>query len=211
MNQQHIIPAVNVQRTQVDFRTTTDYCCWFLHGTNPTETLSHCNSIEDKENLKTQIDHYNTRDVQFLYFVVSVFIATFVGTLFSFAGHDSIKVEMRNLVIWISCFTLFMVGMRVYFFRLYIQNSLISTFKINGSDIYDKIMNLIFVILCLLLVGTFVAMFKYASDYEQLNSVIAMCVLIGLAIITTGWYKLIIRRISRRVVELTPTIAIAQV
>lgn len=195
-----------------DFELTTDNPCTFLHGIDPSETVNHCTNPNDKEILTKQINYYKQRDVQFLYFVTLVFMSTFVGTLFSLANSDTngciqLKEPIKNVVVWSSSFVMFMASMRVYFFRMYIQNPLISVFKINGHDKFDKFMNLTFVVLCLSLVGAFVAMYKYASEYQQLNSVITMCILIGLAIFTTGWYKLIVRRMARRVTEIIPIIA----
>lgn len=196
---------------------TIDECCnyryWcfaFLNGCSPEEVIEHAPTEQDKVKLRERINYYNKRDVQFLYFVTLVFVSTFVGALFSFSGSEectSVKKPMRNLVIWTSSFTMFMVEMRLYFFKMYIQNPLISIFRMHSSDAYDKFMNLMIVLLLLGLCGNFVAMFNFAYNYETLKSVISMCVLIGSSIVTTAWYKLIVRRMVRRAKEHNPIIA----
>lgn len=205
---------------------TTTRCCFdFLRGCNPDELLESLQPSADKDRLRKHVDHYNVRDVQFLYFVTLVFISTWVGTMFSFdsleacAGDSKTRV-IRNLVVWVSSFCLFMVAMRVYFFRTYIQNPIIAIFRMHTPDIYDKFMNLVFAMLLLGLVAIFVAMWSYAN-YQNTNNqsthnttdgstkaIIMMCILVGSSILTTAWYKLIVRRVARLAKERGVVVAV---
>jgi hypothetical protein len=171
-----------------------------LRGIAPDDLLDGLLEGPIKAVLKKHIDNYNTRDVQFVYFVAISFITTFVGAMFAFGNLkdcDSKSLQVRNLVIWISSFTLFCVGMRIYFFKIYTQNPVIAIFQIDTSDVYDKCMNLTFVAICLGLVAIYVAMFTYAINHESIKAIIIMCILIGAGIFDTAWYKLIVRRINR--------------
>lgn len=178
-----------------------DWCCFsFLRGIAPGDLFDGLPEGPAKAMLRKHVDHYNARDIQFVYFVALAFISTFVGAMFAFGNLgdcDSKSLQVRNLVIWMSSFTLFCVGMRIYFFKIYKQNPVIAIFQMHTSDVYDKCMNLTFVAICLGSVAIYVAMFTYAMNHESVKAIIMMCILIGAGIFDTAWYKLIVRRINR--------------
>jgi hypothetical protein len=190
----------------------TDNCCNFLHGASPNELFDAMpQSHKDIKTMRSVINRYTYLDSVFLYIVVIANVMTIVGTLASSLSveNDNCKNMSRsagNVIIWMSSFALVTTSIRLYFFKMYLQQPIFSLISMAEPDVYDKFMNICVYLFALGLVALFVAMFSFVQHGDNTHGLILMSAVIALSLFTTFWYKLLVRRnlrIAKRFIENT--------
>jgi hypothetical protein len=175
-------------------------CGGFFFGMSPTDAI-HCliPDSEKRNNLEKSMTDYDKKDNIFLYFVTLVSIGTFISSMFSFVALNDCDVKtstVKNLTLWMSSFSIFCCGIRIYFQREYILMPIVVQFQSQINDNIHKFMNVFLVILACSLAGNLTAVWALSSNDKQRNAVIAMCILIAMSLLTSFWFKLIVRRVT---------------
>jgi hypothetical protein len=183
---------------------TTVQCCklGIFDGMSPTDLLMampYQSSDEKKtrETFKRTIDRYTTLDTRFLYTLTFAVIATLFALIVTI--HKSPDCSMLidstySIIIWFGVLAICTVAARLYFFNMYIQHQILSIIGLRKPTCTDKTVNIIFYMLVLSNFALFVVMFFYNIKQNMQNCVIVLGVLVVDSMITTGWFKLIVRR-----------------
>ena len=123
-------------------------------------TLEELLTIDISESIKKDLiktfDKYRIRDVNFLYFVSSVFIFLIIGTLFKFNSVSSCNSNgdvICNICFFITCFSFLVLAMRIHFFRFYLENPIIAHFNQKEANCWEITRNLIYTFFGFICVG----------------------------------------------------------
>lgn len=181
-----------------------DSFCNFMTGNTPEDLLTSIQNQELRTRMQTRVNDYNRRDKWFIYFTTLVATGTFIASMFAFILQNECESRIkpvRNLTVWMSCFSIFCCAIRIYFQREYILMPIVANFQLEVNDCYHKFMGIITALLACALAGNLAAVWSLASNGNLVSAIIAMCVLIGASFMTTLWYKRIVKRVTRLAIQ----------
>lgn len=84
------------------------------------------------------------------------------------------------------------IGNQIVVFRAYLQYPIIATWAQHDLSIKEVAMNVFYFLFGLACMATYVVMFYELMIENYIGAIIVMCVVCGMSIWTSTWYKLII-------------------
>lgn len=178
-------------------------------------------SINDREKhsrLKERYSQYRIRDIIFLYLLAFAMIVNSIAIVFSIVTSKCDTGEknqfnniIRNECLFLSSFAIVVLAIRIWFFRAYLQFPVIATWGLHDLTHSEVAMNVFYFLFGLSCFVAYIVMFYELFIENYIGAIVTTCVVCGLAMWTSAWYKLIIMQNIKRAISTYSNTLIAHV
>lgn len=183
------------------------------------DLLDACaHDTEKYSRLKERYAKYRVRDILFLYIISFAMIVNSIAIVFNIVTAKCDAEEknqfnniIRNECLFLSSFAIVVLAIRLWFFRAYLQYPIIATWAQHDLSTKEVVMNVFYFLFGLACIGTYVVMFYELFIENYIGAIIVTCVVCGLSMWTSAWYKLIIMQNIKRALKTYSGLPVASV
>lgn len=165
-------------------------------------------NTEKYTRLKESYQKYRIRDILFLYTLAFAMIVNSIAIVFSITTSNCESSEknqfntiVRNECLFLSSFSIVVLAIRLWFFRAYLQYPVIATWAQHDLSTKEVVMNVMYFLFGLMCLATYVIMFYELFIENYIGAIITTCVVCGMSMFTSLWYKLIIMQNIKRAIK----------